>query len=205
MCFYILKNYFNIVHNYILSYILSVYYEIPRSKINKFLDYKKDIFYIDSINIFNNDIDIIIKELLVGEYKILKINNNSYTIIKHHFDSIYFKKLFNSNNRKIILNYNDCIKKYIIDLIITIILLFPEPFILHLYSINNNTETIQKMKFNNDYIDSNILNLTLEDLHYFMRIINYFDRNDFNIFYEYILENSSDLQNDIIVNNIKIR
>lgn len=205
MCIYIIKKYFNYLHNYFFSSILSIYYDIPTDKIYKYLDYQNKSNYINSISIFKNDIDIIITEFIIGEYKIFKINNHEYPILKNDFDYDYLKNIFNNSNRIIHLKINENINKYIIDFTIIINLLYPEPLILHLYNTTNiNTNTRTKIyKYNIDFIDNFLFDFNLIDFHQFIRIMNFFNRTDFNILYEYVLDNSQNLSNKFILKNIK--
>lgn len=215
MCFYLIKKYFFKFEKYIYSSLLSIYYDIPRNKITKYIDYQNNCKYINSFNLFHNDIDNIIIEFIIGKYKILKIYNHEFYFLLKYFKNENFT-ILNSNNRRINLNINYEISKNICDFIIIIILLYPEPFILNLYNIESQTNinssnttlthinSYKYFRFKDPYVDNNLLQLTINDFHHFIRIINYF-RNDFNILYEYILDNSNHLKNDTLLSQIKIR
>lgn len=217
MCIYIIKKYFNKFQNYLFSSIMSIYYEIPRNKINKYIQYQQKTEYI-GLEILNNDIDKIIISYIVGDYKILKINENKYPILKDYFYSNFIDKKFLLKKNIINLNFYEDPNSYVIDFILVIMLLYPGPLILTLYNVTNDNvittitnDTIHPnrtshkiLKYNNDFIDKRLFNFTLNDFHHFIRIINIFKREDFNVLYEYILENSENCSNDTLLKNIKI-
>lgn len=218
MCFYIIKKYFSKFQDYLISSIMSIYYEIPRNNINKFLNYQEKINYVNNFEVFNNDIDLILIEYLIGEYRIIKIKDYEYPIFKKMFYSDFLNNLFLNNKKVISINYNDDIEKFLTDLVMTIILLYPNPLVLCLYNVTNDSvvttisnDTIHPnrishkiLKYDNDFLDQRIFNLDLNHFHHFIRIINKLGRQDFNILYEYILENSNHLKPDTIIKDIKI-
>ena len=212
MCIYIIKKYFKILENYIFSSIMSIYYEIPRDKIKKYITYKNKIKYIKKINFFENDIDQIITDFLIGNYKIIKIFSYKYHIIKDFFYSDFIDDIFLYKKRVINLKFQEEINKYVIDFAFIVILLYPNPLVLTLTSVNNNeittinsnTISYKILKYKYDFINQHLSNFTLNDFHNFIRLMNIFKREDFNIFYEYILENSENFSSNIFIKNIKI-
>ena len=148
MCIYIIKKYFNKFQNYLFSSIMSIYYEIPRNKINKYIQYQQKTDYI-GLEILNNDIDKIIISYIVGDYKILKINENKYPILKDYFYSNFIDKKFLLKKNIINLNFYEDPNSYVIDFILVIMLLYPGPLILTLYNVTNDNviTTIQMIQF----------------------------------------------------------
>lgn len=217
MCIYIIKKYFTKFQNYLFSSILSIYYEIPINKIDKYIKYQEKTKYID-INILENNLDRIIISYLIGDYKILKINNNRYPILKNYFYSNFIDKKFLSKKTIINLHFDETPNSYVIDFSLVIILLYPGPLMLTLYNVTNdnvittisndtihpNRRSHKILKYNDDFINERLFNFTLNDLHHFIRIINTFKREDFNVLYEYILENSQNFSNDTLLKDIKI-
>lgn len=217
MCIYVIKKYFKKFQNYLFSSIMSIYYEIPRQKIDKYIKYQEKTKYI-SLIIFNNDIDKIIISYIIGDYKTLKINNNKYPILKDYFYSSFINKKFFLKKNIINLKFDEDPNSYVIDFILVIMLLYPGPLILTLYNVTNdnvittitndtihpNRTSYKILKYNDDFIDQRLFNFTLNDFHHFIRIMNIFKREDFNVLYEYILENSENFSNNTLLKNIKI-
>lgn len=202
MCLYIIKKYIYKLNEYIHSLLLSMHYDIPLEKIYYYLDYHNDVKYVNNLQLLNKDIDIIICEFIIGEFKILKINKIKHIIIKKYFKNNYLQNLFKSKNRKISLKF-DYYNENVINFVMAINILFQDQLIIHVHNNRNQTNYYQ-ISYDIAYIDYNLFNFTLQDLHYFIRIMNHLNRNDFNIFYEHILENSQDLQNDILLKCIQL-